>query len=374
MLARVLTTIARYNLLPHGARVVAAVSGGADSVCLLHVLLELAQGLGVRVAGVAHFNHQLRGRDSDEDERFVAQMAAQAGLTFFRAGAMPPSKGNLEQAARRARREFFASLIREGSADCVALGHTRDDQAETVLLRLMRGSGLAGLAGILPATAEGLVRPLLDVTRAEVEVFLTARGIAWREDSSNLEEKFARNRVRHKLLPQLAREWNPNLTEALAHLADLAYEEELWWAAEIARRSDEVAKDVAGGVEIRARGLAYQPRAVARRLVRHAIGRARGHLRRIEFHHIEQVLDLAGQSKGAGRLQLPDLEVVRSFNQMRLTSASKSEIPPVRLITVPGTYPAPDGKSLISIELANRKRSGGGCATLKSELCWRTLP
>jgi tRNA(Ile)-lysidine synthase len=370
VLDKVVKTISRHTMLAPGARVIAAVSGGPDSVCLLHVLLKLGSRLGVSVAGVAHFNHQLRGRDSEEDERFVAEMAAKAGLAFFQARVKAPLNGNLEQIARRARREFFAGLIRDGSADCVALGHTRDDQAETVLLRLMRGSGLAGLAGVLPVTAEGLVRPLLDVTRAEVVSFLADRGIAWREDSSNREERFARNRVRHHLLPQLAREWNPNIVEALARLADLAYEEERWWAAEIAGRSGAGT----GVVELSAGTLAKTPRALARRLVRQAIGRARGHLRRIEFQHVEQVLELAGQSQGSGRLRLPDLDVVRSFDRMLLSRPLKLESLDSRPVTVPGEYPAPDGKSLISFVLVNRKRRGSGCAALKSELCWRTLP
>ena len=230
MLERVAATISRYSMLAPGARVIVAVSGGPDSVCLLHVLRELK----VRVTGVAHVNHKLRGEASEEDERFVAGMAREMGLQFHSTVAVC-SEGNLEQTARRARREFFHDLIRRGLADRIALGHTRDDQAETVLFRMLRGSGLAGLAGILPVTAEGLIRPLLGVTRGEVETFLRERGILWREDASNREPRFARNRIRHELLPQLKQDWNPRLTEALAHLADLAYEEERWWAAEIAR-------------------------------------------------------------------------------------------------------------------------------------------
>src|SRR5580700_2848625 len=211
MLARVLKTISRYNMLPAGARVIVAVSGGADSVCLLHVLTEL---FPTSVAGVAHFNHHWRPAASNEDERFVAALASQLTLPFFKAEATP-SQGNREQEARRARREFFASL---GST--VALGHTRDDQAETVLFRFLRGSGLAGLSGILPV-GNGIIRPLIDVTRAEVEQYLRTRNIPWREDATNQDLSFARNRIRHDLLPQLARDWNPKITDALAHLADL---------------------------------------------------------------------------------------------------------------------------------------------------------
>src|SRR5258708_5205314 len=162
VLERVLKTIFRYSMLPAETRVIAAVSGGADSVCLLHVLHELAPGLTVTLAGVAHLNHKQRGAESDADERFVAELAGRLGVKFYRAegGA---GEGNLEQAMRTARREFFTRLMREGAADRVAVAHTRDDQAETVLFRVLRGSGLKGLSGIHPATQDGLIRPLIGV-------------------------------------------------------------------------------------------------------------------------------------------------------------------------------------------------------------------
>ena len=233
VLERVRKTITRYSMLPRGARVAVAVSGGADSMCLLRVLLDLAAECGVDLS-VAHFNHQLRGAESAADERAVAELAGRLDLPFYRAeGNVRAAKGNLEQAARRARQTFFAELMAAGKVDRVALGHTRDDQAETVLFRFLRGAGLAGLAGIYPATADGYVRPLIDVTRAEVEAFLGARGIPWRDDSTNLDLSFARNRIRHALLPQLAGEWNPMLRESLARMADLAHEEERWWRGHI---------------------------------------------------------------------------------------------------------------------------------------------
>ncbi len=280
-------------MLAPGDRVIAAVSGGPDSVCLLHVLRELK----IRVVGIAHVNHKLRGADSEEDQRFVAGLAREMELEFYSTAAVCEG-GNLEQTSRRARREFFYDLIRRGHADRVALGHTRDDQAETVLFRMLRGSGLAGLAGILPVTAEGLMRPLLAVTRSDVDAFLRARGISWREDASNREPRFARNRIRHALLPLLKRDWNPRLAESLAHLADLAYEEERWWAAEIARLGHQMFISSPGAVVVSARELAQQPRAVARRLIRHAIRKTQGHLQGIQFSHVECVLKLL---KSGGR-------------------------------------------------------------------------
>ena len=166
---------------------------------------------------------------------------------------------------------LFRSLI--GShVDRVALGHTRDDQAETVLFRVLRGSGFTGLAGVLPVSADGYVRPLLDVTRAEVEAFLRAHGLAWREDASNRDLRFARNRIRRELLPHLAREWNPRIGESFAHLADLAFEEERWWAAYLKQLAESLFSIRDGGVEVDVREFVRYPIAIQRRLVQ--IGRA----------------------------------------------------------------------------------------------------
>ncbi len=251
MLDRVLKTISRYNMLAPGVRVIAAVSGGADSVCLLHVLKVIAPQA---LAGVAHFNHKWRGQASDDDERFVADLAAQLNLPFFRAE-MSPVPGNLEQEARRARLAFFTTLPHP-----VALGHTRDDQAETVLFRLLRGSGLAGLAG--HRTSWRALHPSASRNHPRRNRGPSARPRnPWREDASNLDLRFARNRIRHQLLPQLTRDWNPQLPEALAHLADLAYEEETWWGAHL---------DGTAGTDLPISVLSL-PRAEARRLIRRAI-------------------------------------------------------------------------------------------------------
>jgi len=378
VLEDVLTTISRYNMLQRGDRVIAAVSGGPDSTCLLHVMASLAPTLGVELAGVAHFNHQLRGPESDEDERFAAQLARQLGVRFFHASApVHGQAGNLENRLRRARREFFSSLIRQDAGSCVALGHTRDDQAETVLFRLLRGSGLAGLAGILPATAEGVVRPLLGSTRAQAEQFLLARGIAWRQDSSNADLRFARNRIRHQLLPQLEREWNPRLRESLAHLADLAFEEERWWSRETARLSRATLQEGPAGIELHAGELSALPRAAARRLVREAIRQAKGDLRRIDFRHVEAVIDLALQRgsgsgrSGTGGLALPGLEVVLSFDWMLLKTEAETPVPSIP-ITAPGAYRSPAGNTLICLEVRKEIPISSACATLKLGVRGRT--
>jgi tRNA(Ile)-lysidine synthase len=349
MLDRVLKTISRYNMLPGGARVIVAVSGGADSVCLLHVLKELAPAT---VTGVAHFNHKWRAEASDEDEQFVACVASRLSLPFFRAEAVA-AVGNREQEARRARQKFFSSLN-----STIALGHTRDDQAETVLFRFLRGSGLAGLAGIPPA-ANGIIRPLIDITRAEVEQYLRSRNIPWREDSTNLDPSFARNRIRHDLLPQLTREWNPNLTETLARLADLANEEEKYWAA-VGQVPD------LSSVELKISSLTTLPRAAARRLIRRAIAQVKGGLRRIDFNHVEAVFDLRRT------LTLPGVTITKSFDWLQFAPLTGPTLLAPQEINPPGTYPSPDGLSRICVDGAqiDSEPPSDACATLKVEACW----
>jgi tRNA(Ile)-lysidine synthase len=351
----------RYSMLTPGDRVVAAVSGGRDSVCLLAALCELAGRGGFSVSGVAHLNHKLRGEASDEDERFVAALAARHGVPFYREEAsVGTAGGNLEENARRARLRFFARLIGEGKATRIATGHTRDDQAETVLFRLLRGSGLAGLAGILPVTKEGLIRPLVDVSRAEVEDFLRSRGMIWREDGSNCDRRFARNRIRHDLLPHLKREWNPEIAGALAQAADLAGEEERWWQGKIARIGKKLWVESDGGVELRADALAALPLAVCRRLVRDTIRLAGGGP--AEFGHVEKVIRLAKGERASGCLELPGMLVTRSFEWLRFTAPETVAEPEAVQLEVPGRYRWAGGE--VCFEVAE-KPARAGCVSLK---------
>lgn len=326
MLERVEAVITRHGLFAPGQRVGVAVSGGADSVCLLDVLRELAARWRLTLH-VLHLDHGWRGEESRGDAEFVRQMAARFELPFT-LETLPPAActGNREQQARRARLRFFRAQIESGRLDRVATGHTRNDQAETVLFRLLRGAGGAGLAGIRPLVEPGIVRPLLDVTREDVETWLRSRGLAWREDSTNASLDFARNRLRHALLPQLAREWNPALSGTLAHTADWALEEERYWAREIALlETVHLRRDGSGGVLVPAACLCELPVAVARRLVLRAIECAKGDARGVGFAHIEAVRALARSARGSGAVQVPGLQVLRSFDEIRL-GASPSAV------------------------------------------------
>ena len=256
----VLGYIRERDLMRAGDRVGIAVSGGADSVALLRILLELRAELGV-VLLVAHFNHGLRGVDSEADEAFVAEVAREHDLEFFcrrddvRAYART-AKLSVEAAARELRYGWLSSLAISQRLDSVATGHTLDDQAETVLLKFLRGAGTRGLAGVYPEIAIGtdhpqspergpetrplqdnaprsprarIIRPLLGVTRSQVEQYLSSLGQAWREDETNLDPRFARNRIRHELLPLLERQYRPNIRRLLSDAAELSRAEEEYW-------------------------------------------------------------------------------------------------------------------------------------------------
>ena len=236
-------------MLRPGDRVGVAVSGGADSVALLCLLLELRGELGLVVSAV-HFNHGLRGAEADADEQFVAELAHEHGIDLFAERgdtadlAAKQGKG-IEAAARDLRYAFFRRLLAEAKLNRIATAHTLDDQAETVLMRMLRGTGVHGLRGILPclagampgamtapradeaadttrAAATTIVRPLLAVRRVEVEAYLHRIGQPWREDSSNCDVQLTRNRVRHELLPLLEEKFNPEVKQRLAELAEIA--------------------------------------------------------------------------------------------------------------------------------------------------------
>jgi len=241
---RVLRTIRKQEFLRAGDRVAVAVSGGADSVALLLLLDELRAELGI-VLSVAHVNHKLRAAESDGDAQFVVELAARLGLDlhtvaapipFGEAGDGAEVRAGVESAARELRYRFFRDLARTGRVSKVATAHTLEDQAETVLLRMFRGTGIRGLAGIHPrlrlgdgenqGVTEEVIRPLLGFRRAELREYLRGRGQEWREDSSNSDQTFLRNRVRHRLLAVIEAEFGAAAIEHMAELAEIARAEE----------------------------------------------------------------------------------------------------------------------------------------------------
>ncbi len=233
------------SILRPGDRVCCAVSGGADSVALL-LLLQRANTLPRNALGVGlsavHVHHNLRAAEADADQRFVVELCEHLGVPLHLASVDTAARAasereTVEEAARNLRYEVFRGLLAEGRATHVLTAHTLDDQAETVLMKLLRGAWLEGLSAISPVLEERggrIVRPLLQTTRAELRAYLAAEKQNWREDSSNADESFTRNRLRHRVLP-LLREENPAIDRTLANLAELAREEETRWAGEMSR-------------------------------------------------------------------------------------------------------------------------------------------
>jgi len=285
---KVLRNILERKLLRAGDRVAVAVSGGADSVTLLRVLLGLRSELGI-VLAVAHFNHGLRGEQSAADEAFAAELAKQRELEFFSGHAdvgkhAHDSKLSIEAAGRELRYRWFEQLAREQRFDCIATAHTLDDQAETVLLKFLRGAATPGLAGIYPVVSREafrIVRPLLCVSRDEVEGFLTSLGQTWREDESNLDRRFLRNRVRHELLPLLEREYNPNLRRLLSDLAGVFQAEQKYWEPLVERR---LQMNSSGDLILE--GFAALPIALQRRVLK-SFGESSGPA--LDFEHVEKL-------------------------------------------------------------------------------------
>jgi tRNA(Ile)-lysidine synthase len=309
---RVAEIIIRYSMLPATGRVGVAVSGGADSVALLHIL----RGLRIDLA-VLHVNHHLRGDESDGDEAFVRELAQALGLPILVEHATP-APGNLEEEARRARRAFFLRCREEHGLERVALGHTRSDQAETVLFRLLRGSGLTGLAGMRPVTDDGFIRPLLTIGRDEVRNWAREQGLKWREDSSNSDLRFSRNRLRQETIPDLSRTYNPNLEGILAGLAGLAHAEESYWNEQVERIYSKITKRNQLGSFFQIDDLNRLHPALQRRLLRRANQPVSGDLAGIDLAHVEAIITLCASREGHDRVLIPGVDALRSFDELLL--------------------------------------------------------
>lgn len=404
MIEKVQRYVREHGLIRPGDRIAVAVSGGADSVALLRALLELRGELGI-VLSVAHFNHRIRGAEADGDESFVRALALGFELEFHSGAADVPAysrehKLSLETAARDLRQQWFGQLVHLALADKIATAHTLDDQAETLLMRILRGTGGRGLRGIAPWQREKcLIRPLLGVTRREVEGYLALSRQAWREDSSNKDLHHTRNRVRHELLPLLECNYNPALRQNLAELAEVARAEEEYWDKEISGllprlvrfgKPSRSGRSSPAGPDVVALELAlFQglPLAVQRRVLR-AITQQLGV--GLEYKHVQQLLaliqpnhvqpnhvqpDYAGQrqKKPAKEVELPGgLVAVRSFRELQI-SLRESQLPPTDYcyrLAIPGEVAVPELKSRVRAQLvsAGSRVSGYNSALLNHAL------
>ena len=349
--AKIADYIGKHEMIAPGDRVGVAVSGGADSVALLRALVELRGGLGCVLSAV-HFNHKIRV-ESDAEEKFVEGLAQEMGLEFF--GSSEDTRNfaaehhvSLETAARELRYGYFSTL----TLDKIATAHTLDDQAETVLMKMLRGAGTRGLSGIWPClrmreaaggrkekqqsafkdqhsekqnryqrrTAEGgcatqIIRPMLGVRRKEIEAYLRMLGQEWREDASNRDLKHTRNKVRHELLPLLESEFNPNIYQQLADAAEVARAEEEFWGQHLEKQHSAISSQQSGKQvprpprrarddnSIKLEHPLEAPLALRRRLVRAAFEQASG--KALDFDHTDALVRFL-ERRGSSLLQLPE--------------------------------------------------------------------
>lgn len=265
-----------HSLLPPGSRLLVAVSGGADSVALLQQLHDFRREHRWHLT-VAHLNHGIRGMSAGQDARFVTAMAQRLRVSCVvgktRVPALAKRRGiSLEMAAREARYAFLTRTARKVKANIIVTAHTADDQVETILLKLLRGAGRGGLSGIAGQSQVGgipLVRPLLGVARVDIEASLRARNIEWREDESNRDTTFLRNRIRHELIPVLERDFNPRVREVLLRSREVLQAEDEWMDdLAMAILEDCTGKMVMAGQELSAERLGQHPLAARRRVIR----------------------------------------------------------------------------------------------------------
>jgi len=379
LLGKVARFARRYDLFLAGQILVAGVSGGPDSLCLLHILTRLAPGLDLQLH-VAHLNHGLRGAEAEADARFVATLAHAWKLhvavgTADVAGLARREGLSLEEAARHARYRFLADVAGSVGARLIAVGHSADDQAETVLMHLLRGSGVAGLRGMLPRTDLSdyhlgaqvaqpvvLVRPLLETTRAEIRAYCEREGLEPRTDESNAALTFFRNRLRHSLMP-LLEEYNPAIREVLAHTATLMAGEYEVLAESVERAWTEILRG-AGHDEVYLDRAAWRalPVALQRATLRHGIQQLRRSLRNVNWEHVEQALWLANEgTTGQSATLTAGLALEIGYDLLRLGPEAARGVPPadpvpqiyepIRLLPY-GTTVLPGGWAVVVRQMA----------------------
>jgi len=335
-------TINRYHMLRQGDRVVVAVSGGPDSVCLLDILNSLKDDLGIELI-VAHLDHGLRPGEDEPETRFVEALAGSLDLPFKAGKAGPGIKqgrGSLEERARHARYEFLEKVKSSFSAQKIAVGHNLNDQAETILMRLLRGSGPSGLAGIPPIRDEKIIRPLIELTCSEIAVYLEQRGLAYMTDSSNLETRYLRNKIRLELLPEL-KKYQPRIVELLGQTGEIMRRDNEWLEAEAGTWVEKHAEITNNGqIQVHLPSFRELPEGLQNRIIRDILRITGKGLRRVSSRHIEAIHHAAMEGKAQSVFNLPNNIVVKKVYERLVFSVMKQTGPMEfrYLLDRPGTF------------------------------------
>jgi len=359
-LRKVKATISRYKMIQPGDLVVAAVSGGPDSVCLLHILHELKDKLLLHLV-VAHFDHGLRPDEDESETSFVRELAGSLELPFETAKGHLLAKetaGSREEAARNARYAFLERVRKRHKAQKVALGHNLNDQAETILMRLLRGSGPSGLTGIPPCRDGSIIRPLIEIERHEIEKYLKAKKLPSVMDSSNTGTDYFRNAIRLELMPLLDRH-QPQLAHLLGQTAEILRDEDSYMER-IAQAwlRKEIVLNPGKSCELSVASLLNLPVALRRRAARQAIGMVKKDLRRIGWDHIESIQRLVLGEKPQAVLKLPGgIEVRRTYDRLSFSTRRKKKSEPFSYtLNGPGNYRIKEIGRTLSIEEVRSKR------------------
>jgi len=364
LVAQIRGTIQKHQMLTSRDRVLTGVSGGADSVCLALVLKEL----GFDVA-VAHVNHGLRGAESDTDEKFTKELAGTLGVPFLgtkvallgpspAASALrlsrrplPGGEANLEAAGREARRQFFIETARLRGYTKIALAHTRNDRVETFLMNLLRGAGSEGLVSMAPVSGN-TIRPLIETGRNEVEAYLTENNQSWRTDSSNFDLGFARNRLRHAVIPELESRFNPSLIQTLARTVEILEAEDAWMRAVADQWLSEHGRKEENDFLIPAAELKAAPAGLVRRILRTVLRLAGSGLRDVSFGHIEAVRALLEEGKSGKFVQIPGgLQAAREFGRLVFRQAPAAWADYTYELKIPGEVYIPEVGKVFRAEI-----------------------
>jgi tRNA(Ile)-lysidine synthase len=357
---RVKKTIQKYAMLQPGERVLVAVSGGADSMALLHALWELRKDLHLSLV-VAHLDHGLRPEGAAE-KNFVRKAAVQLGIPFLSRKAdvreiKESQRLTLQEAAREVRYSFLLQAAKTHQATKIALGHTANDQAESVLMRFLRGAGTRGLGGIPPVRDEVFIRPLIESWREEVESFLGNRKVNFLNDPSNRSLHYLRNRIRHELLPALLK-YNPRLPQLMVSMAEIFRAEEEFWQNLLEEKFRSLIRNRKKGlITLDIPSLLNQPLPLRLRSLRHAAEKILGNLRRVGLTHILAINHLLSSPEPNKSLQLPQgLGLAKAYDALIL-ARSKEEILPFEVsVSRPGCWEIPEIGREMSFELLNNSK------------------
>lgn len=322
---KVLSTINKYDLIQPEDKIVVGISGGPDSVCLLHVLSKLKEELNIELYA-AHLNHQIRGIEAQKDALYVSDICEKMGITYFLKSIDVPKycKDNgmsIEEGARKLRYEMFNEIKEKTKSNKIAIGHNLNDQAETVLMRIMRGTGLQGLRGIEYAREDGIIRPLLDVERKDIEEYCKIHNLNPRIDESNLENIYTRNKIRLELIPYMKDNFNTNLIESIVRMSSNLRTDSDYIELEAESKFKELSRIDSDTVEVKVNSFSKLHNAIKVRVLRKGIKTLLGDTNFIDQKHLEDVMELQSDSKINKMLTLPrGIFVYRKQDSIILTT------------------------------------------------------